>query len=103
MAAAVVQVKATAGATPYQRAPPPLSLLEAFQRLEQQTDVHLMSTAAFGQDYDDVQKVIYPLPAYRGFLIKKRSGGMRLIEEPREPVKRLQLKALVACAHNAAG
>lgn len=53
-----------------------------------------MSTAVFGQDYDDVQKVIYPLPAYRGFLIKKRSGGTRLIEEPRAPVKQLQLKAL---------
>lgn len=53
-----------------------------------------MSQGVFGHDYSVVQKIIYPQPAYRAFLIKKRSGGTRVIEEPKRQVKLLQLKAL---------
>lgn len=60
----------------------------------QQTDVNSMSKGVFGLDYSDVQKIIYPSPAYRAFLLKKRGGGNRLIEEPRKKVKLLQIKAL---------
>lgn len=57
-------------------------------------DVGVMSREVFGQDYSVVKAVIYPRPKYRAFLIKKRSGGDRLISEPRLAVKNLQLKAL---------
>lgn len=53
-----------------------------------------MSQGIFGYAYSVVQKIIYPHPSYRAFLIKKRSGGTRLIEEPTRRVKLLQLKAL---------
>ena len=60
----------------------------------QQTDVDSMSKGVFGLDYSEVRKIIYPSPAYRAFLLKKRGGGNRLIEEPRKKVKLLQIKAL---------
>lgn len=53
-----------------------------------------MSRGVFGHDYSVVQKIIYPHPPYHAFLIKKRSGGVRLIEEPRNRVKLFQQKAL---------
>lgn len=53
-----------------------------------------MSRDVFGYDYSVVQKIIYPNPSYRAFLIKKRNGGTRIIEEPKRRVKFLQLKAL---------
>lgn len=71
-----------------------LLLSDSVTRLYSQTDVHSMSKGVLGLDYSEVQKILYPSPAYRGFLLKKRSGGNRLIEEPRKKVKLLQLKAL---------
>jgi RNA-directed DNA polymerase len=57
-------------------------------------DVNMMSTAVFKQTYSEVMPVIYPSPKYRAFVIKRRDGGSRLIQEPRLAVKELQLKAL---------
>lgn len=70
---------------------PPLDALLTFMY---QTDVQSMSGGVFGEDYSEVKKVIYPHPPYRAFLLKKRGGGNRLIEEPKRRVKVLQLKAL---------
>jgi len=44
--------------------------------------------------YEDLGKIIYPKPKYRTCLLKKRSGGMRVISEPRAAVKYLQYKLL---------
>lgn len=57
-----------------------------------------MSRGVFGQDYSAVKAVIYPAPRYRSFLMMKRGGGNRLIEEPRKQVKLLQEKALAFLA-----
>jgi RNA-directed DNA polymerase len=100
-----IQVKDTFEATP------PLFLLKtikpfdiaAMQDLLLRTDVGVMSTSVFGQDYAAVKAIIYPKPKYRSFLIKKRSGGARRIDEPRLPVKNLQLKALELLTKHAAG
>ena len=71
-----------------------LLLADAIALHLQQTDVDSMSKGVFGLDYSEVRKIIYPSPAYRAFLLKKRGGGNRLIEEPRKKVKLLQIKAL---------
>ena len=94
-AGGVVQVKATDGATPFLKLPGKSLLLSDAVALHlSQTDVNSMSKGVFGLDYSEVQKIIYPSPAYRAFLLKKRGGGNRLIEEPRKKVKLLQLQAL---------
>jgi RNA-directed DNA polymerase len=53
-----------------------------------------MSRGVFGEDYSAIKQFIYPAPAYRSFVIKKRGGGVRLIAEPKKQVKLLQLRAL---------
>ena len=58
------------------------------------TDVEYMSAHLLGKPYGDVQKIIYPTPPYKVFLISKRSGAPRLIQEPRERLKVLQMKVL---------
>jgi len=68
--------------------------LKAMYEMRTRRDVSLMSLEVFGQEYSTVKAVLYPQPKYRSFLIKKRSGGDRLISEPRLSVKNLQLKAL---------
>lgn len=67
---------------------------EPLRLLAQQTNVHAMSQGVFGHDYSVIQRILYPHPSYRSFYIKKRSGGSRLIEEPKQQVKLLQQKAL---------
>ncbi len=53
-----------------------------------------MSREAFGRSYADIKKLIYPRPRYRAFLLHKRRGGVRVIQEPYFKVKALQDKAL---------
>lgn len=53
-----------------------------------------MARVVFGFEYSVIKKLIYPHPAYRAFLIKKRNGGTRTIEEPKKRVKFLQQRAL---------
>ena len=57
-------------------------------------DVEYMSTHLLGTPYSEVQKIIYPTPPYKVFVITKRSGAPRLIQEPRRKLKELQLKVL---------
>lgn len=52
------------------------------------------SSTVLGLEYADLKKIVYPHPAYRSFLISKRNGNPRLIEEPRKKVKALQRKIL---------
>lgn len=58
------------------------------------TNVEYMSIHLLGKPYSDVEKIIYPTPPYKSFLITKRSGAPRLIQEPRERLKLLQMKVL---------
>lgn len=58
------------------------------------SDVEYMSTNLLGMPYSEVQKIIYPCPPYKVFVITKRSGAPRLIQEPRHRLKQLQLKVL---------
>ena len=53
-----------------------------------------MSMAIFNERYEDIQGLLYPNPNYKIFHIKKRSGGLRVIREPRRRLKNLQLKLL---------
>ncbi|MCW0163712.1 reverse transcriptase domain-containing protein [Burkholderia pseudomallei] len=65
-------------------------LMDAWERM----DVHVFSTGVLGVPYEQVQKILYPHPPYRAFLMAKRSGGFRLIREPRRRLKVLQEKVL---------
>jgi RNA-directed DNA polymerase len=47
-----------------------------------------------GMEYDDLQKIVYPAPKYRSFLISKRNGTPRLIDEPRKLLKIIQRRIL---------
>jgi RNA-directed DNA polymerase len=58
------------------------------------TDADYFSRHALGAPYVAVQKLLYPAPRYKAFLIRKRNGSHRIIQEPRKPLKELQLKAL---------
>jgi RNA-directed DNA polymerase len=48
----------------------------------------------FGEQYSALKGILYPAPPYRTFLLAKRSGSYRVIQEPRQRLKDLQLKAL---------
>lgn len=48
----------------------------------------------FGVKYSALKGILYPTPPYRTFLLAKRSGSFRVIQEPRQRLKDLQLKAL---------
>lgn len=65
-------------------------LREAFVKV----DVEYFSQAVFGLPYSDVKKTIYPKKRYKNFFIRKRSGSLRLIQEPRRALKKLQHTAL---------
>jgi len=53
-----------------------------------------MAREAFGRSYADIKKLLYPRPRYRSFLLRKRSGGLRIIQEPYSKIKVLQNQAL---------
>lgn len=63
-------------------------------------NVEYMSRHLFGMPYSDVQKIIYPTPPYKVFLIQKRNGTPRVIQEPRIKLKELQLKVLAFLEEN---
>ncbi|WP_412770674.1 reverse transcriptase domain-containing protein, partial [Ralstonia solanacearum] len=64
------------------------------RQLLQKTQVNSFSSAILGAPYATVQGILYPRPPYRSFELAKRSGGIRVIREPRKRLKLLQLKAL---------
>jgi RNA-directed DNA polymerase len=57
-------------------------------------DVEAMSNEIFGISYNSLKKIIYPQPHYKTFLIAKRNGEFRVINEPRLNLKQLQSKLL---------
>jgi RNA-directed DNA polymerase len=75
----------------------PVSLSELLIR----TDVSFMSTKLFGVPYSDLKELIYPLPPYKSFTIKKRNGAPRFIHEPRQGLKVLQEQVLAYLYKNA--
>lgn len=64
--------------------------------------VESMSTNLFGMPYSELQKIIYPSPRYKSFIINKRNGSPRVIHEPRAKLKALQDKVLLFLEENAA-
>lgn len=57
-------------------------------------NVGFFSQEVLGCDYEDLKKIIYPTPSYRAFYLKKKSGGFRVIQEPRKNLKAHQYKVL---------
>jgi S1-C subfamily serine protease len=57
-------------------------------------DVDYMSQHIFSMPYADLAKLIYPSPRYKAFVISKRDGTPRVIEEPFKKLKRLQYSLL---------
>lgn len=63
-------------------------------------DVDYMSQHIFSMPYADLAKLIYPSPRYKAFVISKRDGTPRVIEEPFRKLKRLQYKLLDYLSRN---
>jgi hypothetical protein len=57
-------------------------------------DPEAMCNELFGITYTELQKVIYPNPSYKTFLIPKRNGDPRVITEPTKKLKELQIRFL---------
>lgn len=66
-----------------------------FSEALMQIDPDEMSKYIFDIPYSILKKSIYPTPSYKTFLIAKRNGSQRVINEPRLDVKNLQDKLLV--------
>lgn len=64
--------------------------------------VDSLSANLFGMPYSELQKIIYPSPRYKSFIINKRNGSPRVIHEPRAKLKVLQEKVLQFLEQNAA-
>lgn len=73
--------------------PPILSADPIFDALIR-NHVTSFSNAVFGISYDKLKRLIYPRPRYRAFIIKKRNGADRVIHEPRNALKLVQLQLL---------
>lgn len=69
-------------------------LFDSFLELQIRTQVHDFSKTVLNMDYVDLQKIVYPKPKYRSFLISKRNGNPRLIDEPLKDIKAIQRKIL---------
>jgi len=82
-------------------APEDLDEKAALHDLLLRVDVPFMSQHLLKVDYSDVKKLIYPAPPYRTFLIDKKNGSPRVIQEPFEEIKELQIKILVFLERNA--
>lgn len=57
-------------------------------------DVDYMSRNVFGVPYSVVKALIYPVPPYKTYIIAKRNGSPRLINEPRLKLRVLQERLL---------
>lgn len=54
------------------------------------SDVDYMSRNLLGLPYVELKTLLYPHPPYKSFVIQKRNGTPRLINEPRQKLKDLQ-------------
>ena len=66
------------------------SIIEALPKIL----VREFSTRVLELSYDDLKKVVYPKPHYRSFVISKRNGMPRAIDEPLKELKAFQRKIL---------
>lgn len=57
--------------------------------------VEVMSERLLGTPYSQIQKIIYPLPRYTKFQLKKRNGNFRQIFKPNPHLQELQEKILL--------
>lgn len=70
--------------------------------------VQEFSRRILGMPYDDLRKIVYPKPLYRSFVISKRNGTSRAIDEPRKHLKFIQrtiltyLESLIGEPHSSA-
>lgn len=58
------------------------------------TDVTHFSQLVLGIEYSTLASIIYPAPPYKHFIIAKRDGSPRYLDEPRKRLKILQKKVL---------
>ncbi len=68
---------------------------ESFESALRRIDVNYLASSVFNLTYEELSALIYPRPAYRTFLISKRNGTARRIDEPRSRIKTLQGQALL--------
>lgn len=66
-----------------------------FAHLMERHYVHEFSQDVLGIKYDVLKAIVYPNPPYRTFIISKRNGSPRTIQEPRKKLKALQRIILV--------
>lgn len=64
----------------------PPSLVDAMVR----SDVKWFSAHVLAMDFGKLKGIVYPHPHYKSFLIKKRNGDPRVINEPRLALKHVQ-------------
>jgi RNA-directed DNA polymerase len=73
----------------------------SFHNIFIRTDVDYMSKHLLGVEYSVIKRLIYPSPSYKSFIINKKNGSPRVIQEPRKPLKDLQVKILAFLETNA--
>jgi RNA-directed DNA polymerase len=66
----------------------------ALHEIRLRTDVDYFSRHVLGVSYASLRGLIYPEPRYRAFVISKRSGGHRIVNEPKRRLKLIQLRVL---------
>lgn len=65
------------------------------------TSVSWFSNNVLGMQYSQLKKVVYPKPKYKTFIIKKRNGNPRVIDEPRQELKLIQQNILTYLSERA--
>ena len=73
-----------------------------FHKLFICSDVDYMSRQLLGLPYVELKTLLYPHPPYKSFVIQKRNGTSRLINEPRRKLKDLQAILLAYLYEHAA-
>ena len=66
--------------------------LDTLDKALKRTSVSWFSDSVLGTPYSQLKKVVYPKPHYKSFVIKKRNGDPRVIDEPRKELKLIQQK-----------
>jgi len=75
--------------------------LDALDEALKRTSVSWFSDSVLGTPYSQLKKVVYPKPHYKSFVIKKRNGDPRVIDEPRKELKLIQQKILAFLSERA--
>lgn len=75
---------------------------DALDEALKRTNVSWFSDNVLGMPYSQLKKMVYPKPVYKSFVIKKRNGTPRIIEEPHKDLKFVQ-KTILAFLSERAG